>query len=483
MKDSSYCMSVVSSLALSLVIGWTSLAEAQATDGSMLLHVSTDNPRYFVKADGEIVYLAGAYWGHELTDYAFGAGLSVYSTVEKGLVDRGMNLLRLWTTETTGAGGSQHLSASMPWQRSGICCAADGGNKWDLDAFSLGNQERSDVNAPAYFERMRARILALRAKNIYVQVMLFHSFGWEKNLRIPNNDSWSWHPFAAGNNVNGVDADHNADGQGREMGERDNAVYERELAYVRQVLDTVRDLDNVLIEICNECYDGANENGWQNDLIEYVHQYEILQQSLRHPVVMTSLQNFNNAPLALSAAEAVEYGGPGEETNPVKNDGVKINLSDWDHINPCVEVPSPSWPWRAFTRGHNLVFLYCKGADDPSENEELVIARMAQTRTYAAKLNLKTAIPNDRSSDCSTEYCLIGPTEALGYLPTGGTITLTVFAAGTWTIEWFDPATGQMLPAASITVDRAGQYVTFVAPYRGESVLFARQTGGRGMNQ
>ncbi len=63
MKDSSYCMSVLSSLALFLVIGWTSIAEAQATDGSILLHVSTDNPRYFVKADGEIVYLAGAYWG------------------------------------------------------------------------------------------------------------------------------------------------------------------------------------------------------------------------------------------------------------------------------------------------------------------------------------------------------------------------------------------------------------------------------------
>lgn len=61
MKDSSKCMSVVYSPALSLVIGWSSIAEAQATDGSMLLHVSTDNPRYFVKADRETVYLAGAY--------------------------------------------------------------------------------------------------------------------------------------------------------------------------------------------------------------------------------------------------------------------------------------------------------------------------------------------------------------------------------------------------------------------------------------
>lgn len=459
------------------------MAGAQATDGSMLLHVSTDNPRYFANAANDIVYLASAYWGHELTDYAFGAGRSVYATVEQGLVERNMNLLRLWTTETTGAAETSHRTASMPWQRSGICCAADGGNKWDLDVFSLGHRDRLDVNAVEYFERMRARILALRKQGIYVMVMLFHSFGWEKNLRIPDNNSWGWHPYAKGNNVNGIDADQNGDGQGLEMGLQQNVVYDRELAYVRQVLYTVRDLDNVLIEICNECYDGASENDWQNDLIAYIHRHEIAFQSMRHPVVMTSLQNFNNVPLAQSAAEAVEYGGPSEATNPVKNDATKVNLSDSDHTNPCVDVPSISWPWRAFTRGHNLAFIYCKGADTPSENEELVITRMAQTRTYAARLNLKSAVPNDQAGECSTEYCLIGPTEVLGYLPTGGTITLTVLAPGMWTIEWFDPATGQTLPAAAITIDRTGQAVTVEAPFDGDAVLFATEAGRRGMTQ
>lgn len=239
----------------------------------------------------------------------------------------------------------------------------------------------------------------------------------------------------------------------------------------------MRDLDNVLIEICNECYDGARETGWQDDLIAYIHQYERAQQSMRHPVIMTSLQNFNNAPLALSAAEAVEYGGPAEETNPRKNDGGKVNISDWDHINPCVEAPSRTWPWRAFTRGHNLAFLYCKQADIPSENEELVIARIAQARTYATKLNLKNAIPNDSSGDCSTEYCLIAPNEVLGYIPSGGTITLTVLAAGIWTIEWLDPATGHTLPAASIRIDKTGHSVTFLAPFPDESVLLATRAG------
>ncbi len=135
---------------------------------------------------------------------------------------------------------------------------------------------------------------------------------------------------------------------------------------------------------------------------------------MRHLVIMTSLQNFNHAPLALSAAEALEYGGPAEETNPRKNEGDKVNMCDWDHINPCEEAPSRAWPWRAFTRGHNLAFLYRKQADIPSEKEELVIARIAQTRTYATTLNLKRAIPNASSGDCSTEYCLIASNEVLG---------------------------------------------------------------------
>src|SRR5688572_33182307 len=46
-------------------------AHGQATDGSMLLHISIDNPRYFAKADNTPVFVQGPYFRCELQDNCF----------------------------------------------------------------------------------------------------------------------------------------------------------------------------------------------------------------------------------------------------------------------------------------------------------------------------------------------------------------------------------------------------------------------------
>ena len=79
--------------------------------------------------------------------------------------------------------------------------------------------------------------------------MLFE--GWELQF----TDAWKYHPFHGPNNVNGIDAD--PDGRGLLYNQlRDDPMGKKVLAlqeaYLRKVVDTVNDLDNVLYEVCNE---------------------------------------------------------------------------------------------------------------------------------------------------------------------------------------------------------------------------------------
>jgi hypothetical protein len=100
-------------------------------------------------------------------------------------------------------------------------------------------------------------VAAAGNRGMYVAVMLFE--GWSlRNANKPwASDS---HPFSKHSNINGIDGD--ADGDGRVMEThtlRIPAVNAIQEAYVRKVIDTVNDLDNVLYEISNEDGDYSAE--------------------------------------------------------------------------------------------------------------------------------------------------------------------------------------------------------------------------------
>jgi hypothetical protein len=101
-----------------------------------------------------------------------------------------------------------------------------------------------------------------------VAVMLFE--GWAVQF---GPGAWEGHPMNAANNINGIDGDADKDGKGIEIHELGRtevtAVQER---YVRQVVDTVNDLDNVMYEISNENHPAST--AWQYHMIGLVRQYE-----------------------------------------------------------------------------------------------------------------------------------------------------------------------------------------------------------------
>lgn len=201
------------------------------------------------------------------------------------LVRHDHNFIRMWAWDSTtwDLKSSQSWTdqkdvfktSPQPWQRTGPGKALDGKPKFDLEKFD-----------PAYFERLRARVKAAGDRGIYVSVMLFE--GWA--LRF-DPTSWGGHPFRMANNVQGINGDPNGDGKGLEIQTltipKITALQE---AYVRKVIDTINDLDNVLYEVSNEANllnSSTSTKDWQYHIIRFIKNEEA-KKPRQHPVGMTS---------------------------------------------------------------------------------------------------------------------------------------------------------------------------------------------------
>src|SRR5262249_43772366 len=205
------------------------------------LRVHPKNPRYFADGSGKAVYLTGAHTWANLQDIGFTDPPPVFDFDKHldFLEKHHHNFIRLWRWELTrwteARDKKVRYCAAHPWKRTGPGKALDGKPQFDLKQLD-----------PAYFDRLRARVVAAGKRGIYVSIMLFE--GWGLTFA-----SWDGHPFNVRNNVQGINGDADGNGKGREINPLSiPAVTAIQEAYIRKVIDTVNDLDNVLYEICNE---------------------------------------------------------------------------------------------------------------------------------------------------------------------------------------------------------------------------------------
>jgi hypothetical protein len=434
------------------------------------LRVSDTNPRYFTDSTGKAVYLAGAHDGWELQDYGWGDAnpgvLFDWAGFLDFLTEYNHNVIRLWVVEHTRIRDDDpDLTVPMAYRRvAGRGKATDGGDKFDLDQFS-----------EEYFTRLRARVAEAGERGIYVIVMLYQ--GWSIEDKRGKVNPWPYHPFHRDNNINGVDGDVDGDGQGMEMhtwlGE-DHPITRRQQAYVRKVIDTVGDLDNVLYEIANES--GAYSIEWHARMIEFIHDCEQAP-GTEHPVGMTFTydprKRASNPALFASPAEWIS---PNREApddydyrhNPPPGDGKKVVLSDTDHLwgNTGKDY---TWVWKSFCRGHNVLYMdmWTVARGDPQR--EQVRKALGHARAYAERMNLLAMTP--RGDLSSSGYCLADPgREYLVYVPDGGDVSVDLSKAnGALGVEWFNPRSGK--PAKGDPVE-GGAKRELKAPFEGDAVLY-----------
>ncbi len=477
------------------------------------LTVSKANPRYFGVAAGSpgdqrVVYLTGSHIWNNLHD-GMGPGADCAATPERFdfaaylrfLKDHGHNFIRLWRWEqfkSQAAGGDYHLCMSpQPWPRTGPGTATDGKPRFDLSTFDA-----------AYFDRLRGRVVAAGDAGIYVAVMLFD--GWALHLS-PPPDNVEGHPFHAANNVNDVGITSIVDYQVLPL---DPRVREIQEAYIRQVVDTVHDLPNVLYEVANESSGADAESvvlpggssfptpvgdstAWQYWVIDFVKRYEQQQGYDAHPIGMTMQypvpdQRRVNEPLLASAAEWVSPGfdegdspfPPGRWfTDPPASDGAKVVISDTDHFAPG--MGDALWAWKAFLRGQNPILMDfglidgLTSAGNPAYAQfEPARYAMGDTLRYAQRITLAEMEPRGELS--STGYALASPgQEYLVLEPDEGAEPFTVaLVAGTYAVQWYSVNRRETADAEPLSLEGSAT-VTLTAPFvpAGPVVVHLKRAG------
>lgn len=439
------------------------------------LKVHRDNPRYFSDTAGNVVYLTGSHTWDNFLDYGGTRANFDYAAYLKFLEDNNHNFIRLWVgTPRMDVPGEFLRTQLTPWQRTGPGKANDGALKFDLTKL---NEE--------YFSRLRSRVLAAGQKGIYVSIMLFNGLF-----------DWQAHPFNAKNNINDITAETEEEGGGDTIYSlRNPKIVRLQETYVRKVIDTVNDFDNILYEVGNEIKGHSVE--WQYHMINFIHRYQKTKPK-QHPVGMTGGgEGMRNADLLNSPADwisPVTEAGQNYSYNPPPASGKKVIISDTDHLAGILENPTPQWVWKSFFRGLNPILMDVLQNRVPGYNQKwnepnrpgLAETRraMGQTLSYANRVDLGKMVPLGELS--STRYCLANPgVEYLVYLPfdelrrrerilnligiTDTKIWVDLFkTSDLFRVTWFNPKTNETIDGGVIS---GGAVRHFAVPFTGDAVL------------
>ena len=312
--------------------------------------VHPSNYRYFTDGSGKAILLTGSHtWANfqnNRYENAPSPPMLDFNAYLAFLRQHNHNFFRLWTWQNTinpnVKQGTVYYDEPMPYERPGPELAIDGKPKFDLTRF---NRAYLRPHADVYRGR--------RDQGIYASVMLFNGFSIEGKGNV-GGDAWQGHFLNPANNINGSRRWRQQ--AGPHVGR--SGHYGPAGAYVRKIIDTVNDLDNVLYEITNEDSGGPANTEWQYHMIRFVKDYEA-KKPKQHPVGMTVQYP--------KGSDAVLYDSPADWISPLPKlptaDGGKVVINDSDHSYFWIGlkadgVPAQrAWVWKNFTRGYQCIFM------------------------------------------------------------------------------------------------------------------------------
>ena len=449
-------------------------ALSQFVPASGPLRVNPRNPRYFTDDSGRSIFLTGSHtWANFQDSGLAPVKASDWEAYLDMMLAHNHNFMRLWAWQQAAWAPwtpDKILFEPTIYMRTGPGPAMDGGQRFDLKKFN-----------PAYFARMRDRIVDCRNRGIYCAVQLFQGFSVNKPHAC-GDQTWAGHPYNKQNNINGIDGDRNGDG---ELDYDQPAVREVQTAYLAKIVETVAGLANVLYEVMNE---GGNKE-WDWWVVDTVHKMES-DRGYRHPVGLTGAGSETMEEMLASPADWISPFGGKFQWEPPVWDGKKVSVNDTDHL--WGHGGTVAWAWKSFTRGHNTLLMDAWDAiagapcpevnwgpragyplrnlnrrDDPTW--EPVRKALGHTRSYADRMDLTAAMPS--AEIATTGYCLANPErEFLVYLPEGDFVTVDLSRVkGRLRAEWMHPVEGTIVAGGMVT---GGKSEHFDVPFDGPAVLY-----------
>ena len=226
---------------------------------SQALRLHPENPHYFEFRGKPTVLITSAEHYGAVMNQDFD-----YSKFLETLAKHHFNLTRLFTgaayCEPSGAFGITENTLAPkkgrflpPWKRSDQPGAWDGGTKWDLTAWN-----------EHYFYLLKDFVSLASQHGIIVEVNLFCPFYEDKSHQ---SKMWPLSPFHPDNNINGLG---NILSHDVYTMDKHGGLLEVQERFVRQVVESLKEFDNVYYEICNEPYFAGVTLEWQHHMADVI---------------------------------------------------------------------------------------------------------------------------------------------------------------------------------------------------------------------
>lgn len=374
---------------------------------------------------GESWYPAGYYPSiaaltADQTDYQ-----NYYRLFVDKLAENNLNLFRNVFTM-----GQPYGESMTPYLRTGPGEAADGRPQFDLDQF---NQ--------AYFDYWREVIEYAKSKGVVVQLTIFDNWHNKSNVVLAVSGihrEWGMkHDFYHGsNNINGVDASNLANWHNPA-----HPVYEYQKALVRQVVDNLGDLPNIIYEISNENYSSPQ---WELQLSDYLSEYELSQGHPIHLVMPRDLPNHDSAGGKINDPERVHQ-------ELVQNFSMnKPLIADNDgggHVDPEGRRKKV---WAALTAGAHINYFHfelfrLESLNSRDAADGMRFIGLSRKFLEDLEVELRGMIPGDHL--VSKGWCFARPGDSyIIYLIAGGA-TEVEGLPDEFSAYWFNPRDGTSMPA------------------------------------
>jgi len=384
-----------------------------------VLRIHPQYLHYFQTPDGKALLLVGDYsWG-TFSDVDFD-----YKAQFDALKANSLNFARVWLwwgcEQFPAPDNKWHIE---PFLRPGPGLAQDGGPKYDLSQFN-----------PAFFERLRNLCLAARQRGLFLHLITMDAW----MLKHPH--LWKLHAFHRNNNLNGVDGDPQNTGKGTDgklgfcsLG--NPMVMDFQKAYLRKLVDTVNEFDNILIEIANENYYSAP---WEQNLCEFIRQYE-RSKPRRH--ILMPLDLLNHSSVVQKWDPKIIHTALLEKRRLCQP---LIFDTDWIINNNDDEVRKAMWT-AVLSGGHfNYMDDSLEFRAEPMSDRRAVLHRqIGHLAAFVKELRLWEMQPDDTLVRSGDAFAMASAKELVAYLPEGGTVKLDLTRLqGPLSAHWFNPREG-----------------------------------------
>jgi len=420
------------------------LVPAVLAFGAEPIKLHSDNPHYFLwRGKPTVLITSGEHYGAVLNaDFN-------YKKYLQTLQWHGFNLTRTFSgayCEPVGAFKIEDNTLApakerfiCPWARSSTPGYANGGNKLDLTKWD-----------PVYFARLRDFVAEASKCGVVVELVLFCPF-YEDQM-------WNLSPMNAANNINGIGTMKRTEVYTLKYPDL-LAVQD---AMVQEIVEELKDFDNVYYEICNEPYFGGVTLEWQNHIAEVIVKAEaafeakhLIAQNIANktkkvtePNPDVSIFNFHYAKPPIVVAENYDLNKviADDETGFAGSNPTPYRLEGWDFIIAGGAVYDNLD--YSFTVGYEdgTAEINAPGSGGPVLRKQLEILKefiggFNFTRTKPDDSIIKSTLPQN-----ATARALVEKGRAYAIYVNGANVDNLVLElpAGTYTAEWVNTKTGNV---------------------------------------